>query len=68
LQSAYRKRAAVALRFLPEKQHMQALRADVTLLGDVMATLAELIAKIAHALNISYEHAERIVLATLHPE
>ncbi|MET0164519.1 MAG: hypothetical protein ABW318_05885 [Vicinamibacterales bacterium] len=36
--------------------------------GDVMATLAELIAKIAHALNISHERATRFVWSTLHPD
>ena len=36
--------------------------------GNVMGTLAELIAKVAQALNVSPEQAERIVWVTLHPE
>jgi hypothetical protein len=47
---------------------MQALRADGTLLKVMSWGRTELIAKVAHALNISYEKAERIVWANLHLE
>jgi len=33
-----------------------------------MGTLTELVAKVAQALNISLDQAERIVWATLHPD
>ena len=39
-----------------------------SVLVTVMGTLTELVAKIAHALNISLEQAGRIVWVTLHPD